>query len=70
MLSPAHVRAARGALDLTQAALAARAGLTSQTIAAFERGEVVKSPTLAAIYSALESSGIAVTDSGITWTQR
>ena len=38
--------------------LAAKAGLSTNTVARFERGEVLKEGTLAAIRTALEAAGV------------
>ena len=42
--------------------LAAKAGLSTNTVARFERGEVLKDATLAAIRAALEAAGVEFTN--------
>lgn len=49
---------ARVALDLGVRDLAKLAGVSSNTIARFERGEELKASTLSAIRSALEAAGV------------
>ena len=60
---PAHSRAARGLLDITQEQLAAAAGVDVETIRRFERGDQRPYPTtLAKIREALERRGIEFTN--------
>ena len=57
------VRAARGALGLSQTELAQRAGLHLQTIVGLERGEnAPSSATLQKIRSVFERNGLEVSD--------
>lgn len=59
MLTPRHVAAARGLLQMTQAELADAAGVHKTTIQGFEGGKHVLRPTrLEAIQSALERRGV------------
>lgn len=63
--TPETCRAARALLDITQAQLARRAGVSRLTVAHFERAE--RKPlraNLAAIRSALEEAGIALLPGG------
>jgi len=60
---PAHSRAARGLLDITQEQLAAAAGVDAETIRRFERGDQRPyQSTLAKIREALERRGIEFTN--------
>ena len=60
---PAHSRAARGLLDITQEQLAAAAGVDVETIRRFERGDQRPyQSTLAKIREALERRGIQFTN--------
>lgn len=58
MIHPAQCRAARGLLDLSQAELAARAGLARRTVAVFEAGQPVAADSVAAIARALAGEGV------------
>lgn len=63
--TPAHSRAARGLLDITQEQLAAAAGVDVETIRRFERGDQRPyQSTLAKIRDALERRGIEFTNGG------
>ena len=58
-ITPRHVAAARGLLQMTQAELAAAAGVDKKTIQSFEGGKHALRPTrLEAIQSALERRGV------------
>lgn len=74
-MSPEQSRAARGWLDWTQAALAAKASVSLSTVRDFEKGR--REPianNLTAMRVALEQAGIAFVDdggtSGISVTKR
>lgn len=54
---PAHCRAARALLDLTQAELAELAAVGRMTVKRFEAGEAVRSAQAAAIRLALKKAG-------------
>ncbi|WP_043347760.1 helix-turn-helix transcriptional regulator [Methylobacterium sp. B1] len=59
MLTPAHIRAARALLDITQPELAARAGMSKTALVNIERGTSVPKPaTLSAIERVLTDAGI------------
>jgi DNA-binding XRE family transcriptional regulator len=59
VLTPRHVSAARGLLQMTQAELAAAAGVDKKTIQSFEGGKHALRPTrVEAIKSALERRGV------------
>lgn len=58
MIHPAQCRAARGLLDLSQAEMAARAGLARRTVAVFEAGQPVAPDSAAAIARALAGEGV------------
>ena len=64
-ITPAQSRAARGLVAMTQASLAKTSGVSLRTIAHFESAERKPIPAnLAAIRTALESSGVAFTNGG------
>lgn len=64
-LLPEHVRSARALLKITQAELAAAAGVSANTIVLFERGDTTPSEdTLLRITTALEQRGIQFLNSG------
>jgi transcriptional regulator with XRE-family HTH domain len=63
IITPEQIRGARAMLGLTQAQLAARAGLSKTGLNNIERGKAdPKASTLVAIQSALESAGIEFTN--------
>lgn len=65
MPTPAQIRAARAMLDLTQADLAKRAGISKTGLNNIERGSSdPKASTLRAIQQALELAGIEFTVGG------
>ncbi len=55
---PVQVRMARVALGIGVRDLAELAGVSTNTIARFERGEDIKSATMATIRAALEAAGV------------
>ncbi|WP_349363447.1 MAG: helix-turn-helix transcriptional regulator [Roseitalea porphyridii] len=66
-MTPEQCRAARGWLDISQADLAAMANVSLSTIRDFEKGRRVPiGNNLTAISKALESQGIAFTETGLT----
>jgi DNA-binding transcriptional regulator YiaG len=74
-MSPEQSRAARGWLDWSQAALAAKASVSLSTVRDFEKGRRVPiANNLTAMKVALEGAGIAFVDdggtSGITFAKR
>jgi DNA-binding transcriptional regulator YiaG len=74
-MSPEQSRAARGWLDWSQAALAAKASVSLSTVRDFEKARRVPiANNLAAMKAALEEAGIAFVDgagtSGITFAKR
>ncbi|GLK68111.1 helix-turn-helix domain-containing protein [Hansschlegelia plantiphila] len=59
MITPQQIRGARAMLGLTQAALAAAAGLSTTALNNIERGTAdPKASTLTAIRKALETAGV------------
>jgi len=58
MITVAQIRAGRAITRLTQAQLAARAGVSTTTMYNIEHGTDAKGSTLRAIQGALEESGI------------
>ncbi|MGU3662013.1 helix-turn-helix transcriptional regulator [Methylobacterium fujisawaense] len=65
MLTPAHIRAARALLDITQGELAAMVGISKTAINNIERSKAdPKASTLRAIESALVGAGIEFTNGG------
>jgi predicted transcriptional regulator len=65
MLTPAHIRAARALLDITQGELAAMVGMSKTAINNIERGKAdPKASTLRAIESALAEAGIEFANGG------
>lgn len=63
MVSPAQCRAARALIEMDQAALAAAANVSRNTIVDFEKGRRVPTTNnLAAIRSALEAAGVIFVD--------
>jgi len=58
MITVAQIRAGRAMARLTQAQLAARAGISTATMYNIEHGTDAKGSTLRAIQAALEESGI------------
>jgi transcriptional regulator with XRE-family HTH domain len=67
MLKPAQIRAGRALLDVTQAALATKAGLSLETLKDIEHGTVAPEPAvLLAIESALEALGLEIIPDGLT----
>lgn len=63
MLTPAHSRAARGWLDLTQEELAKRASVSLSTVRDFEKGRRVPiANNINAIRRVFEAEGIAIID--------
>ena len=59
MITPQQIRGARAMLGMTQAALAAAAGISTTALNNIERGAAdPKSSTLTAIQRALESAGV------------
>jgi transcriptional regulator with XRE-family HTH domain len=57
-MTPAQCKAARALASLDSRELAARAMVSPDTLARFERGEELKPRTVAALKSALEAAGI------------
>lgn len=71
MITPQQVRAARALLDLTQADLAKRAGISATSLVAFERGNTdPKASTLRAIQEALEKAGVEFVGGGVVLKQQ
>jgi len=65
MITAAQIRAARGLLKWTQAALAAKSGLSAVTLNMIESETVQpRKSTLAAIRQALESGGVEFIGTG------
>lgn len=63
MLTPQQIRGARAMLGMTQADLAARAGLSATALNNIERGASdPRASNLAAIQRALESAGVLFID--------
>ncbi|AMB46890.1 helix-turn-helix transcriptional regulator [Methylobacterium sp. AMS5] len=63
MLTSAHIRAARALLDITQAELAERAGISKTGLANIERGASdPKASTLRALEQVLSGAGIEFLD--------
>lgn len=58
MLTPAHVRMARAALQWSVRKLAQQAGVTANTISRFENGADAKGETLRKIQRVFEQAGI------------
>jgi transcriptional regulator with XRE-family HTH domain len=58
LILPVQVRMARVALGIGVRDLAELAGVSTNTIARFERGEDIKSATMATIRAALEAAGV------------
>jgi transcriptional regulator with XRE-family HTH domain len=58
LILPVQVRMARVALGIGVRDLAELAGVSTNTIARFERGEDIKSATMAMIRAALEAAGV------------
>ncbi|MBS7589736.1 helix-turn-helix domain-containing protein [Ancylobacter defluvii] len=59
MITPQQIRGARAMLGMTQAALAAAAGISTTALNNIERGAAdPKASTLTAIQRALESAGV------------
>ncbi len=64
-ITPAQCRAARGLVDMDQAALASVASVSRNTIIEFEKGRrVPNTNNLAAIRAALEKAGVEFTNGG------
>ncbi len=61
-LSAVQSKMARVAVGWGVRELAAKAGLSTNTVARFERGEVLKEGTLTAIRTALEAAGVEFTN--------
>ena len=61
-LSAVQSKMARVAVGWGVRDLAAKAGLSTNTVARFERGEILKDATLAAIRTALEAAGVEFTN--------
>jgi transcriptional regulator with XRE-family HTH domain len=57
-ISPVQVRMARVALGFGVRELAEQAGVSTNTIARFERGEEIKVTTMEAVRTALEAAGV------------
>jgi transcriptional regulator with XRE-family HTH domain len=57
-MKPVQCKMARAALGLGVRELAAAAGVSPDTIARLERGEVIRASTLAGVQKALEAAGI------------
>jgi transcriptional regulator with XRE-family HTH domain len=65
MITPSKIRAARALLGLTQARLAAAAGISAAALIAIERGQSdPRASTLKAIRHALEERGAYFSDDG------
>ena len=65
MLTPAHIRAARALLDITQAELAQGVGISKTGLNNIERGNTdPKASTLGAIERYLAEQGIEFTNGG------
>lgn len=65
MLTAAHIRAARALLDITQAELAERVGISKTGLNNIERGNTdPKASTLSAIERYLTDAGIEFTNGG------
>ncbi|MBL8570206.1 MAG: helix-turn-helix transcriptional regulator [Phreatobacter sp.] len=64
-ISPSQCRAARGLVDMDQAALAKAANVSRNTIVDFEKARRTPNPNnLLAIQSALEAAGVEFTNGG------
>lgn len=60
-ITPAQCRAGRALVDLSQKALAVKAGISKQTLVSFESGRSIPhAATLAVIASALEHAGVVL----------
>jgi transcriptional regulator with XRE-family HTH domain len=57
-ITSAQCRMARAAVAIGVRDLAAAAGVSTNTIARFERGDALRARTLAAVRAALESAGV------------
>ena len=62
MLLPVQSKMARAATGLGMRELAAAAGVSPDTVARLERGEVLQARTLTAIRAALEAAGVTFTN--------
>jgi len=63
MISPQQIRGARAMLGLTQAALAAAAGISTTALNNIERGAAdPKASTVVALRRALEAAGVVFVD--------
>ncbi len=63
-MNAAQCKMARAATDLGVRDLAERAGVSPNTIARLERGEVLKPATVEAIRAALEAAGVEFMEDG------
>ena len=63
-MTPLQSRMARTALSLGVRDLAALAGVSPDTIARLERGDVLKESTVGTIRAALEAAGVIFLDNG------
>ena len=61
-IDPVQSKMARVAVGWGVRELATKAGLSTNTVARFERGEALKPATLSAIRAALEAAGVAFTN--------
>lgn len=67
---PVQCKMARAALSLGVRELAAAAGVSPDTVARFERGDALKSATIAEIRAALEARGaVFIADNGAAGVQ-
>lgn len=57
-MTPAQCRMARSGLSLGVRELAEAAGVSTNTVTRFEKGEVLKPRTVEALQSALEAAGV------------
>lgn len=64
MITPAQCRAARGLLDMSQADLSARCGLSVMAISAFEKGGAMRDSNKAKVTAALQNAGVIMLASG------